>query len=52
MLHRELSKAEVYMAIVTLSIQLLIWAAILTLDHHIEKQQRAMGINIEEMLKR
>ena len=52
MLHRELSKAEVYMSILTVSIQVLVLAWVIGLDYYLEKDMMAKGINIEEILKK
>ena len=52
MLHRELSKAEVYTSIITMSIQALILIWVLALDYHLEQEMLSKGINIEEMLKK
>ena len=52
MFRRELSKAEVYMSILTVSIQVLVLAWVIGLDHYLEKERLEKGINIEEMLRR
>lgn len=52
MLRRELSKAEVYMSILTVSIQVLVLAWVIGLDYYLEKDMMAKGINIEEILKK
>ena len=54
MFRRELSKAEVYMSILTVSIQVLVLvlAWVIGLDYYLEKDMMAKGINIEEILKK
>ena len=52
MFRRELSKAEVYMSILTVSIQVLVLAWVIGLDDYLEKDMMAKGINIEEILKK
>ena len=52
MFRRKLSKAEVYMSILTVSIQVLVLAWVIGLDYYLEKDMMAKGINIEEILKK
>ena len=52
MFRRELSKAEVYMSILTVSIQVLVLVWVIGLDYYLEKDMMAKGINIEEILKK
>jgi len=52
MFRRELSKAEVYMSILTVSIQVLVLAWVIGLDYYLEKDMMAKGIIIEEILKK